>query len=110
MCIRDRSYCFLLSETLSDDSRKRLEVLVRTNDGFAIAEADLSLRGPGDFFGTRQSGLPTLRMASLQDRELLSASKEQASNLFSNSRQLELLPKLKESVSRYMNTVAEENA
>ncbi len=105
-----QSYCFLLSETLSDDSRKRLEVLVRTNDGFEIAEADLSLRGPGDFFGTRQSGLPTLRMASLQDRELLSASKEQASNLFSNSRQLELLPKLKESVSRYMNTVAEENA
>tara|TARA_B100000029_G_scaffold177286_1_gene174616 strand:+ start:4835 stop:7330 length:2496 start_codon:yes stop_codon:yes gene_type:complete len=105
-----QSYCFLLSETLSEDSRKRLEVLVRTNDGFEIAEADLSLRGPGDFFGTRQSGLPTLRMASLQDRDLVSASKEQASNLFLSSRQLDLLPALKDSVSRYMNAVAEENA
>ena len=51
------------------------------NDGFAVAEADLKFRGPGDFFGVRQSGLPDLRMAKLSDQDLLSAARKQAAKL-----------------------------
>ncbi|MDA1035375.1 MAG: ATP-dependent DNA helicase RecG, partial [Chloroflexi bacterium] len=73
-----QSYCLLTSETLSADAEERLNVLVKTNDGFEIAEADLRLRGPGDFFGTRQSGLPTLKMARIDDRDLLTAARAEA--------------------------------
>ena len=56
----------------TDDARERLQALVSTNDGFMIAERDLELRGPGDFFGTRQSGLPKLRTGDLvRDRDLM---------------------------------------
>ena len=62
----DRSYCVLVTkEELSETTRRRLQVMVDTNDGFRIAEEDLKLRGPGDFFGSRQSGLPAFRVANL---------------------------------------------
>ncbi len=62
----EQSYCILLApDRLSADSRKRLGALVETNDGFRIAEVDLELRGPGDFLGTRQSGLPEFRVADI---------------------------------------------
>ncbi len=60
-----KSYCILTSHTRSEDTLRRLKALCKTGDGFKIAEEDLSLRGPGDFFGSRQSGLPTFRVASL---------------------------------------------
>ncbi len=60
-----KSYCILLSDARSDDARRRIAAMTETNDGFRIAEVDLSVRGPGDFFGTRQSGLPELRVADL---------------------------------------------
>ena len=63
----EQSYCILVSDNQSLDTRKRLKALCATNDGFAISQQDLDLRGPGDFFGHRQSGLPTFRMASLAD-------------------------------------------
>jgi ATP-dependent DNA helicase RecG len=58
-----------------------LSALERIHDGFQLAEADLELRGPGDFFGTRQSGLPDLRMAQLSDRELLAMARKEATQL-----------------------------
>lgn len=62
----DKSYCLLVpSSSYSEDAAKRLQVMVETSDGFRIAEADLNIRGPGDFLGTRQSGLPELKVASL---------------------------------------------
>ena len=74
-----RSYCLLLSsETRSASARERLSALERTHDGFELAEVDLELRGPGDFFGTRQSGLPSLRMAQFSDRRLLESARELA--------------------------------
>ncbi len=74
-----RSYCLLLSsETQSASARERLSALERTHDGFELAEIDLELRGPGDFFGTRQSGLPSLRMAQFSDRALLESARELA--------------------------------
>lgn len=60
-----KSYCILLSQNKNPDTNARLRALCKTTDGFRIAEEDLALRGPGDFFGSRQSGLPVFRMASL---------------------------------------------
>lgn len=60
-----KSYCILLSAARSEDARTRITAMTSTNDGFKIAETDLTIRGPGDFFGTRQSGLPEFRVADL---------------------------------------------
>ena len=62
---KHKSYCVLISDNPGEDNRRRLAVMTKTNDGFAIAEEDLKLRGPGDFFGSRQHGLPSLRVADL---------------------------------------------
>jgi ATP-dependent DNA helicase RecG len=75
------SYCFLLSDSPSAVAKERLEVMERVSDGFAVAEEDLRFRGPGDFFGTRQSGLPDLRMARLSDQDLLALARQEASTL-----------------------------
>lgn len=78
-----RSTCLLLAQwTNSDDTLKRLKVMESTNDGFKIAEEDLLIRGPGDFLGTRQSGLPEFRSASLlTDLSLLKKARHEASSL-----------------------------
>jgi ATP-dependent DNA helicase RecG len=60
-----KSYCILTSRNRSTDTLQRLKALCKTTDGFKIAEEDLKMRGPGDFFGQRQSGLPTFRVANL---------------------------------------------
>jgi ATP-dependent DNA helicase RecG len=77
------SSCILLADyKCSADARKRLKVMERTNDGFAIAEEDLAIRGPGDFLGTRQSGLPDFRIASIiRDARILNDAKEDAFQL-----------------------------
>jgi ATP-dependent DNA helicase RecG len=74
------SYCVLLYQSpWTDEARERLKVLASTSDGFAIAERDLELRGPGDFFGTRQSGLPKLRTGDLvRDRDLMEEAHREA--------------------------------
>ncbi len=76
----EQSHCILLYQSpLSDDARERLKAIAETNDGFALAERDLQLRGPGDFAGTRQSGLPTLRIGDLlRDHDLLEQAREEA--------------------------------
>ena len=60
-----KSYCILLSQNKNPETNARLKALCKTTDGFRIAEEDLALRGPGDFFGSRQSGLPVFRVANL---------------------------------------------
>jgi ATP-dependent DNA helicase RecG len=77
-----KSYCILMSDTTTDVSTERLRAIEETNDGFQLAEKDLELRGPGDFFGTRQSGLPELKLASLGDTPLLELARREAQALF----------------------------
>ena len=104
-----QSYCFLVAESSSDEAMKRMEALARTNDGFEIAEADLRLRGPGDFFGTRQSGLPTLRMARLDDRDLLAQARAEAGPLLQADPGLRRHEGLASAVARYTAAVSGED-
>ncbi len=75
-----KSYCILMTGAkVSEDGERRLDAMVRTTDGFQIAELDLELRGPGEFFGTRQAGMPSFQVANLiRDRQLLEAAKREA--------------------------------
>jgi len=75
-----KSYCVLMTGgKVSEDGERRLDAMVRTTDGFQIAELDLELRGPGEFFGTRQAGMPSFQVANLiRDRQLLEAAKLEA--------------------------------
>ncbi len=75
-----KSYCILMTGgKVSEDGERRLDAMVRTTDGFQIAELDLELRGPGEFFGTRQAGMPSFQVANLiRDRQLLEAAKREA--------------------------------
>ena len=74
-----QSYCILVTEKLNDAARQRIRTLVESTDGFYISEMDLKLRGPGEFFGTKQSGLPSLRVANiLRDGEILEIARREA--------------------------------
>jgi ATP-dependent DNA helicase RecG len=85
-----KSYCILLtSGRLGEDAQRRVEAMVETNDGFKIAEVDLQLRGPGEFFGTRQSGLPEFRVADLlRDAALLEEARREAQTIVAEDPEL----------------------
>jgi ATP-dependent DNA helicase RecG len=84
-----KSYCILFEGAGGDVSRERLKIMCETNDGFKIAEEDLKLRGPGDFFGSRQHGLPEMRIANLaSDMEVLSRAQAAAEELLTNDPEL----------------------
>ena len=84
-----QSYCVLVTSSRSPDSRARLKTLAATSDGFQIAEEDLKLRGPGDFFGNRQHGLPQLRIADLAgDMALLHQARQAAAELLKRDPEL----------------------
>jgi ATP-dependent DNA helicase RecG len=75
----ETSYCILISPGTTETSQERLQAMTRTNDGFEIAEMDLKLRGPGEFFGTRQHGLPQLKLADITtELDMLALAKEDA--------------------------------
>jgi ATP-dependent DNA helicase RecG len=79
---KEQSYCMLLAENPSEVARQRLDIIENTRDGFILAEEDLKMRGPGEFFGTRQSGLPDLRMAKISDVAILELARNEAITLF----------------------------
>ncbi|HEY7782350.1 MAG TPA: ATP-dependent DNA helicase RecG [Ktedonobacterales bacterium] len=103
-----QSYCYLLSQEASAQGAERLGIMESTSDGFALADADLRLRGPGDFFGTRQSGMPELRVAKLADTPLIAEARAQAEWLWERDpylKQLEHAP-LRERVALFWSEFA----
>jgi ATP-dependent DNA helicase RecG len=99
-----KSYCFLLSDSRSEQTRQRLQIMEATNDGFVIAEQDLKLRGPGEFLGTRQSGLPDLVLADLvEDTAIVEQARQAAMRLVSTDPNLEDRPLLKQDLFRYFH-------
>ncbi|PYZ97981.1 ATP-dependent DNA helicase RecG [Alteribacter lacisalsi] len=93
----DQSYCILLADPKSDNGKERMQVMTETNDGFELSERDLELRGPGDFFGRKQSGLPEFKVADLvHDYRVLEVARQDAAKLvdsdaFWNSKDYEAL-------------------
>jgi len=77
-----QSYCLLLADSPSFEGEQRLKVIETTDDGFLLAEEDLKMRGPGEFFGTRQSGLPDLKVAQIGDTRVLEQARRAAQDLF----------------------------
>ena len=86
---KEQGYCMLITENLSPEARKRLRLMEKVHNGFALAEKDLELRGPGEFFGTHQSGLPDLKLAKLSDLQGLQLARQEAITLFQGDPGLE---------------------
>ncbi len=97
-----QSHCILLHYGAAEDARRRLAVMVGTNDGFKIAEEDLAIRGPGEFFGTKQSGLPDLKVADIvRDARLLEAARKDAFGLIEKDPELRQYPQLRRSIEDF---------
>ncbi|WP_242087261.1 ATP-dependent DNA helicase RecG [Aestuariivivens sediminis] len=106
----EQSYCILMTgHKLSNDSKTRLETMVKTNDGFEIAEVDLKLRGPGDLMGTQQSGVLNLRIADIiKDKDILSVARYYAKNILKDDPSLSkshnaVVLKTYKSIGKYKN-------
>lgn len=85
----EKSYCVLVSDAKNKTSKERLDIMCKTNDGFVISEKDLTLRGPGDFFGTRQHGLPEMKIANLyKDIDILKEVQAVAINIYKEDMEL----------------------
>jgi ATP-dependent DNA helicase RecG len=102
---RAKSYCVLMTGgKVGEEAQQRLATMVATSDGFEIAEKDLELRGPGEFFGTKQAGMPNLRVANLiRDRKLLELAKGEARGLVDGSTK-EVTPEEKRMAVQYLKT------
>ena len=98
-----KSYCILMTGgKISPEGEERLKAMVRTQDGFEIAELDLKLRGPGEFFGTKQSGVPELRVANIiRDRSLLELARREANRIVDNT-DPEITPQDRETVMQHL--------
>jgi ATP-dependent DNA helicase RecG len=96
----EESFCILIAyEPVGTDARRRLDIMALTDDGFRIAEEDLAIRGAGDFFGTRQAGMPDLKHADMaRDIRLLEAVRNEAFGLIDADPELEEYPSLKKRV------------
>jgi ATP-dependent DNA helicase RecG len=105
-----KSFCVLMTGAkVSEEGDRRLDAMVRTNDGFQIAELDLELRGPGEFFGTRQAGIPSFLIANLiRDRQILAAAKREAAAVMAGPNaeisQAEIDRAIREMRARWQNT------
>nr|MDQ3327780.1 DNA helicase RecG [Chloroflexota bacterium] len=104
-----RSYCLLLADSPGEDGRKRLEIVEQNTDGFFLAEQDLLMRGPGDFYGLRQSGVLNLKVASLADVGLLEETRKLAAGLLEDDPRLDAYPELARRVEGRLNSLAEAN-
>jgi ATP-dependent DNA helicase RecG len=106
---KEQGYCLLIPEKLSPEARERLRLMEKVHNGFVLAEKDLELRGPGEFFGTHQSGLPELKLAKLTDLHSLELARQEAITLFQsdpNLKKAEHQP-LRQQLSRVWSQAAE---
>ena len=96
----DQAYCLLSPQSYSDEAMKRLSIMTKTNDGFIISQEDLKIRGPGEFLGTKQSGLPDLKLADLiVDAEVLDLARKKAVQIIKEDPNLDGYPELKQLIS-----------
>lgn len=100
---KNQSYCFLFADSLAKASLSRLKSLTKYYDGFKLAEIDLSLRGPGEFMGTKQSGIPDLVMSSLVNKEFIEKVSQQAQEIIKEDSTLKKWPLLLESLKEFQN-------
>jgi ATP-dependent DNA helicase RecG len=100
-----QSYCFLFTDSNTQKSIERLRALEKTNDGFEISKVDLELRGPGQFFGTIQSGLPDITMENLANVKLIKFSREEAANILKDDPQLKKHPLLADALKKFSQNI-----
>jgi ATP-dependent DNA helicase RecG len=100
-----QSYCFLFSGSNSADTLKRLEAIVKARNGFELAEIDLKLRGPGEFFGEKQTGFPDIGAKGLIDQEIVKASRESAYWLIKIDPFFQKYPQIKEKLEEFKKKV-----
>jgi ATP-dependent DNA helicase RecG len=100
-----QSFCFLFSESLSEKAKKRLKALIECQNGFELAEKDLEIRGPGDFSGTRQWGIPDLVMSALKDIKLVEKTRETAKEILEKDPELIKYPLLREKLKKFRERV-----
>ena len=102
---KHQSFCFLFTDSTSVTTARRLKALMKSDNGFELAEQDLKIRGPGELVGVRQSGLPDLAMASLTDFELIKNTKDEAGKLIDADYKLSKYPKLAEKLKKFTKKV-----
>jgi len=100
-----QSYCFLLTESNSKYINQRLKALISCQNGFELAEKDLTIRGPGDFLGSRQWGLPDLIMASLTDISLIEKTKEEVNKILNEDPELKKYPLLQKKLEQFKGKI-----
>ena len=100
-----QSYCLLFTDSPSKKTRQRLKAIISCEDGFALAEKDLEIRGPGDFSGTRQWGIPDLMMSSLTDLSLVEKTRESAKKILLEDPQLKKYPVLRDKLGRFRERI-----
>ena len=102
---KHQSYCLLCTDSPTQKTHARLKALIETKNGFELAEKDLKIRGPGEFFGTRQSGLPDIAMRALGDIKLIRKTREAASNLLDKDPELTTHPLLRKKLKEFKKTI-----
>ena len=102
---KHQSFCFLFTDSTSATTARRLKALIKSANGFELAEQDLKIRGPGELVGVRQSGLPDLAMASLTDFELIKSAREEAEGLMEKDSELLKYPKLASKLKQFTKKV-----
>ena len=102
---KHQSYCFLFTDSYSQKTRQRLHALMASENGFDLAEKDLQIRGPGDFIGTRQWGIPDLLMDSLKNLKLVEETKQIAKELLQKDPYLKKCPELQERLNQFRERI-----
>ncbi|MFB6212924.1 MAG: ATP-dependent DNA helicase RecG [Candidatus Magasanikbacteria bacterium] len=103
-----KSYCFLFTDSKSASTHKRLRSIVEADNGLELAQKDLAIRGPGEFLGQAQSGMPDLAMKAIKNPKLAQLTKNSAKKIFKEDPSLEKYPRLKEDVKRFEERVHKE--